>query len=70
MITSCNMESYDLWIMPLEPELTSFGNDMPLIPLELAYQEVQSFSYPSSSKIDRVDTINDDYSPLPWLEPI
>lgn len=70
MITSSNMESSDLWIMPSEYELTSYGNEMPLSPLELAYHTIQSFSDPSSFEIDRVDMINDDYSPLSWLEPI
>jgi len=30
MITSSTMEYYDPWIMPLEAELVSYGNDMPL----------------------------------------
>lgn len=43
---------------------------MPLIPLELAYQAVQTFSNPPPSEIDRVNAIIDDYSQLPWLAPI
>lgn len=62
------MEYSGLGIMPLKSELSSYGNEKPLSPLELAYQVVQSFSDPSSSNIDRMDMINDDYSPLPSLE--
>lgn len=69
MITSSTMESSNLWIVPLEFELSSYGNEMPFSPHELAYQAVQSFSDPSSFDIDQVDMINDDYSPLSWLEP-
>jgi len=70
MITSSTMEYFDSSIVPLEFELTSYGNEMTLSLLELAYQVVQSFSNPPSSQIDRANRINDDYSPLPWLEPI
>lgn len=69
VITSSTMESSDPWIVPLESELSSYRNEMPLSPLELVYQVVQLFFDPSSYNIDRVDTINDNYSPLPWLEP-
>ena len=37
IITSSTMEPYDVWIVPLESELASYGNEMPLSPLELDY---------------------------------
>lgn len=67
-IKSRTMQSPDPWIMPLEYELSSYGSEMPLSPFELAYQVVQSLSDPASIDIDRVDTINEYYSHLPWLE--
>lgn len=52
MITSSTMEYFDPLIVPSKYELTSYGNEMPFILFELAYRAVQSFSNPSSSKID------------------
>lgn len=68
MFTSSTMQSPYPWIVPLESDLSSYGSEMPLSPFELAYQVVQLFSDPTSKNIDRMDTINEDYSPLPWLE--
>jgi len=68
MITSITMESFDLWIVHSESELALYGNEMLLSLFKLDSQAVQLFCNTSSFDIDQVNAINDDYSPLPWLE--
>lgn len=70
IITSSTKQSLDPWIVPLESKLSSYGNEMILSHFELAYQEMQMFSDPTSSNIDQVDMVNEYYSPFPWLEPV
>ena len=50
MITSDTIVYDDPWIVPSESEIDSFGDAMPLSPYEIAYEAVQSFTDPRSTK--------------------
>ena len=60
MITSSTIPFDDPWIVPSESELDSFDGVMPLSPLNIAYQAVQSFSDTPSTKPDLVNVINEE----------
>jgi hypothetical protein len=45
-------ESYDPWIVPRLEECLRYGNQMPLSPVELAYQDIQSESPSPHSLFD------------------
>ena len=47
-----------------------YGDEMHHSPFELAYEAIQSFSNPSTSDNDQMNTLIDEYSHLSCLEPI
>jgi len=57
MITSDTIIYDDPWIVPSESEIDSFGDAMPLSPYELAYEAMQSFTDPRSTKIDQMNVV-------------
>lgn len=57
MISSDTIFYDDPWIVPSESEIDSFGDVMPLSPYEIAYEALQSFTNPSSTKIDLMNVV-------------
>jgi hypothetical protein len=60
-VTSINMisttvgeilESYDPWIVPISDDCLRYDNQMPLRPIELAYQDIQSTTSSPRSLLD------------------
>jgi len=60
MITSETMIYDDPWIIPSESEIDSFGDAMPLSPYELAYEALQSFTNPFSTKTDQMNVVREE----------
>lgn len=60
MITSDTIIYDDPWIVPSKSEIDSFGDAMPLSPYEIAYEAVQSFTDPSSTKIDQMNVVREE----------
>ena len=60
MISSDTIVYDDPWIVPSEAEIDSFCDVMPLSPYEIAYQAMQSFSDPSSTKIDLMNVVHEE----------
>ena len=65
MITSSTMPFDDPSIVPSESKLDYYGNEMPLIPYELAYVAMKSLSDISSTDTDQVNVVNDESYSLP-----
>jgi hypothetical protein len=64
---SSSLESYDPWVVPSPTQYERYGDQMPLSPIELAYQAIQSASVASSDTDDRTNPILDEYSQSSWL---
>jgi len=60
MISSDTIIYNHPWIVPSKSKIYSFGDAMPLSPYEIAYQDVQSFSDPSSTKTDLMNVVHDE----------
>jgi len=68
-VHSVNMisNSMDPWIIPTEDQINSFGDPMPLSPLEINYQEIVLASM-TTSESHIVFSMNlDTYVPSPWM---
>ena len=60
MISSDTVMFDDPWVIPSDSKLDSFDGMMPLSPFEIAYQAIQSFSKPSSTKTDPMNGIHEE----------
>ena len=64
MISTSSDGSIDPWIIPTPSDIDSYGDQMPLSPVELAYQAIQTASEPST---DMVSTTGTTLSPITVL---
>jgi hypothetical protein len=65
--TSKSLDSYDPWVVPSPSEYESYDDRMPLSPIEITYEEIQSASVAASDTSDPMSHVLDEYSHSSWL---
>jgi hypothetical protein len=62
-----SLGSYDPWVIPTPNKYDNYNDRMPLSPVELAYEVIQSTSASPSDASDQMSPILDEYSHSIWI---